>query len=128
MTRILIVEDDPRLAKTMDSLLSAESHTTVVVHSGEEGIERLRSERFNLLLTDLLMEKGTGFDVLEWARTNAPDLPVLICSSYARPELLKPHLEGLRHRIVKKPFEDKHLTSMVAELLLEDGERRPGPS
>jgi len=126
MAHILIAEDDARIAEKIQALLASERHTTVVTRSGREGIERLQGGPFDLVITDLMMEQGTGLDVLEWSRANAPDLPVLICSSYARSEALRPHLDGLRYRIVKKPFQADEFLGVVAELLgPPKGERRP---
>ncbi len=125
MTRILIAEDDTRIAANIQALLAAESHAAVVAHSGIEGIQLLKAGQFDLVITDLMMEEGTGLDILEWARTNAPGLPVIICSSYARPEALRSHLDGLRSRILRKPFETDELLRVVGELLQETG-RAPG--
>lgn len=121
MSLILIVEDDPRTAEKIAASVQAMSHTMVVTRSGEEGISHLKAGRFDLVVTDLMMEQGTGFDILDWLNENAPDLPVVICSSYARPESLRAHLAGRRHRIVRKPFRAEELAEAVAELLLEVG-------
>jgi len=121
MTRILIVEDDTRISEKIQASLAAESHAAVLTHSGIEGIRLLKAGQFDLVITDLMMEEGTGLDVLEWVRTNAPGLPVLVCSSYTRPDALRPHLDGLRSRILRKPFETDELLRVVGELLRETG-------
>jgi two-component system response regulator HydG len=125
MASILIAEDDSRIAEKIQSLLAAESHKTVVTRSGEKGIELLRGGQFELLITDIMMEQGTGLDLLEWARANAPNLPILICSSYARPDKLRTHLDGLRYRILNKPFDPDEMLRMVGGLL---SERREPPA
>ncbi len=71
---------------------------------GNEALARLKDKRYGLLLTDLMMEQGTGFEVLEWVLENAPGLPVVICSSYAKSEnlpddsVLSDHSETVAHR------------------------------
>lgn len=117
MATVLIVDDDLRTTEKLQALLASASHTTVVTRSGHEGIEHLKNSPFDLVITDLMMDQGTGLDVLEWSRANARDLPVLICSSYARPEALRPHLDGLRCRIMNKPFQPDLLLGVVGELL-----------
>jgi len=127
MAHILIADDDPRTAEKLQALLASASHTTVVTRSGHEGIDHLKLGRFDLVITDLMMEHGTGLDVLEWSRANARDLPVLICSSYVRPEALRPHLDGLRCRIVNKPFQPDELLGVVGELLRTEADPPRGP-
>jgi DNA-binding NtrC family response regulator len=63
------------------------------------------------------MDEGTGFEVLEWVRGNAPVLPVLVCSSYAKPENLKTFLTTQFYRIVRKPYRLDDLVGQVNELL-----------
>ena len=125
MAHILIADDDPRTAEKLQALLASASHTTVVTRSGHEGIDHLKNSPFDLVITDLMMDQGTGLDILEWSRANAPQLPVLICSSYARPEALRPHLDGLRCRIVNKPFQPDELLRVAEELLRPPGETNP---
>jgi DNA-binding NtrC family response regulator len=64
-----------------------------------------------------MMEEGTGFEVLQWIQENAPGLPVVICSSYAKGENLKAFLTTQFYRIVRKPFRTDHLVEQVRELL-----------
>lgn len=78
---------------------------------------RLKERRYDLLLTDLMMEQGTGFEILEWVRENAPGMPVIICSSYAKGENLKPFLTTQFYRIIRKPFRIEELVEQVRGLL-----------
>ena len=94
----------------------------MLTRGGNEGLVRLKEKRYHLLLTDLMMEQGTGFEVLEWVRQNAPNLPVLICSSYAKGENLKAFLSTQFYRIVRKPCQPNDLLEQVQELL----DKKPG--
>jgi len=117
MSEILIVEDEAhQRAEIQEALLQA-GYGVDGVANGNEALARLREKRYDLLLTDLMMEQGTGFDVLEWVRENAPGLPVIICSSYAKGENLKVFLTTQFYRIIRKPFGREDLVEQVRELL-----------
>lgn len=117
MSEILIVEDEAhQRAEIQEALLQA-GYGVDGVANGNEALARLKEKRYDLLLTDLMMEQGTGFDVLEWVRENAPGLPVIICSSYAKGENLKVFLTTQFYRIIRKPFGREDLVEQVRELL-----------
>src|SRR5436190_18079000 len=94
MAEILVVEDDAPQRSQIAVALVRSGHRVDEALGGNEALSRLHGNRYDLLLTDLLMDQGTGFDVLERVRENAPGLPVLICSSYAKAENLKTFLHG----------------------------------
>ena len=125
MTAILIVDDEaPQRAQIQGALIPA-GYAVDAALSGNEAVARLKEKRYDLLISDLMMEGGTGFEVLEWINLNAPGLPVIVCSSYAKPENLRPFLAAHPHRIVRKPFRPDDLVEQVRELLGEAGARTP---
>jgi two-component system response regulator HydG len=124
MANILVAEDDPQLRSEIAGALRRSGHLVDVASGGNEALARLQVRQYDLLLTDLLMDQGTGFDVLEWVRESAPGLPVLICSSYAKADNLKTFLATQFYRIVRKPFRTDDLVDQVRELLASvTGER-----
>jgi CheY-like chemotaxis protein len=117
MAEILVVEDDARQRSEIEGALREAGHRVETAAGGNEALARLKARRYDLLFTDLMMEQGTGFDVLEWVRANAPGLPVLICSSYAHGENLKAFLTTQFYRIVRKPCPTPDLMDHVRDLL-----------
>jgi CheY-like chemotaxis protein len=117
MADILVVEDDAPQRSQVVAALVGSGHRVDEASGGNAALSRLHGKRYDLLLTDLLMDQGTGFDVLAWVRENAPGLPVLICSSYAKTENLKTFLTTPFYRIVRKPFRTDDLVEQVRELL-----------
>jgi DNA-binding NtrC family response regulator len=117
MSEILVVEDDPQQRSEIQAALVQAGHRADIASSGNEGVAHLKKKRYDLLLTDLMMEQGTGFEVLEWVRENAPGLPVIICSSYAKGENLKTFLTTQFFRIIRKPLRMDDLVEQVRELL-----------
>ena len=117
MSDILVIEDDVKQRAEIEAALVGAGHRVDGASSGNEGLARLKEKRYHLLLTDLMMEQGTGFDVLEWVRENAPGLPVVICSSYAKGENLKTFLNTQFYRIIRKPCRMEDLVEQVKDLL-----------
>ncbi len=82
-SKILIIEDDHFLSSILKTRLGREGFNVVQAFDGEEGLEKLRSEKPGLILLDLIMPKKSGFEVLE-AISMDPELnkiPVLIASN-----------------------------------------------
>lgn len=117
MSEILAVEDDAQQRSAIEAALRQAGHRVDVAAGGNQALARLQEKRYHLLITDLMMEEGTGFDVLQWVQDNAPGLPVVICSSYAKGENLKTFLPTQFYRIVRKPFRTDDLVEQVRELL-----------
>jgi len=81
--RILIVDDDPGQRSLLDSFLRGQGFETVVASSGEHALEILRSESFNLMISDVRMPGLSGLETLRRARQEHGLLPVLLVTAYA---------------------------------------------
>ncbi len=84
----------------------------------EDATARLDTEpdRFDLLVTDFMLEDGTGVEVAQIFREKLPQAPVLIMSGYAPPEEVEA-LTGEDVRFLAKPFEPEALLPAVEELV-----------
>lgn len=81
--RILYVEDEPFIAKTLSKVLSDQGYELVVENDGEAGLERALRERFDIILLDILLPKMDGFEVLRRLK-ESPDtkqVPVIVLSN-----------------------------------------------
>ena len=121
----MVVDDEALQRAQIDRTLAQAGHEVDGAPGGNQALARLKEKRYDLLITDLMMEEGTGFEVLEWVRRNAPGLPVIVCSSYASPENLKAFLGANPYRIVRKPFSPDGLLGQVRGLLEDVGYRPP---
>src|SRR5262245_24178809 len=79
-SRILLVEDDRKLARLVVELLHAHGYTAVAVHDGQIGIERAREERWDLVILDVMLPGLDGFEVLRRLR-RISHLPVLMLTA-----------------------------------------------
>ena len=81
MVRVLIVEDERKLAQVLSSALQADHYDVVVAATGEDGFYRANAERFDLVLLDLMLPGRSGLEILQTLRQRHVDTPVLILTA-----------------------------------------------
>jgi DNA-binding response OmpR family regulator len=81
VVRVLIVEDERKLAQVVSSALQAEHYEVVVAATGEDGFYRANAELFDLVVLDLMLPGRSGFEVLQTLRQRHIDTPVLILTA-----------------------------------------------
>jgi DNA-binding response OmpR family regulator len=82
--KILVVEDERPLAHALELKLSYAGFMVQTASDGEEALEVLKKEPFDLVLLDLVMPKKDGFAVLEKLRETNKELPVIISSNLSQ--------------------------------------------
>ena len=120
--RILIVEDEKRLASTLAELLHQRGYTADVCHDGISGLDNARSGIYDLLVLDAMLPGMDGFTLLRELRGGGSSLPVLMLT--ARSEL-SDRVEGLdcgADYYLTKPFESEELLACIRSLLRRSGE------
>lgn len=120
--RLLVVEDRDSLRRMLERALAGEGYRVVAVASGEEGIERLSAEEFDLVLTDLKLPGASGLDVLEAARERRPGVPVVLLTGYGSVPTAVEAMRGGAYHFLEKPVEIDDLTRLVAEAIGETGD------
>ena len=111
--RILVVEDNLRLADTLADALRAENYMVDIANDGLQGYEDAASGIYDILILDLMLPKMNGYEVLSSLRSDGNHIPVLILS--ARSEL-DDKLQGFRvgaDDYVTKPFEIEELIMRI---------------
>ena len=79
--RILVVEDERKIAQILASALEAEHYDVVVAPTGEDGFVRVNAEVFDLVVLDLMLPGRSGLEVLQTLRQRQIDTPVLILTA-----------------------------------------------
>lgn len=107
--RILVVEDNLRLADTLADALRAENYMVDIANDGLQGYEDAASGIYDILILDLMLPKMNGYEVLSSLRSDGNHIPVLILSARAE---LDDKVQGFRvgaDDYVTKPFEIEEL-------------------
>ena len=124
--KILVVDDDPDIVEAVRAILEAHSHQVVAASNGEEGLAKLKEERPDLMILDLLMPKMDGFAVLKELqdprRSKYSNVPILILTSVRedasrRRYELETGLELNFDDYVEKPLDPHTLVERVGKLL-----------
>ena len=79
--RILVVEDERKLAQALQTALKAEHYEVVVAATGEDGFFRANAETFDLVMLDLMLPGRNGLEILETLRKRQVQTPVLIVTA-----------------------------------------------
>ena len=115
--RILIVEDEPRIADFLQRGLTTEGHFCVVANDGESGLSLALEGDFDLVLLDLMLPRMHGHEVCQQLRMSKVNIPVIILTAM---DSLDDVIAGLRmgaDDYVTKPFSFEELRARIEAVM-----------
>ncbi len=116
---LLYVEDDPLLGRINAELFNDIFQKVDVAKNGEEGLDKFRKHRHDLVITDINMPVMDGFEMIRGIREIKKEQPVMILSAYREIEYLSQVRElGIRH-FLTKPIDMKRFTDALLDVLHE---------
>lgn len=115
--RVLVVEDEKKVADFIRRGLQQERYAVDVAHDGEEGAYLAENFDYDLLVLDLMLPKLSGLDVLRQLRGKKPSLPVLILTARGSVEERVAGLDQGADDYLAKPFAFAELSARVRALL-----------
>jgi two-component system alkaline phosphatase synthesis response regulator PhoP len=113
MAKVLIVEDDRVIAEGMARHLATAGFDPVVVGKGEQGLARLRFERPDVVVLDLMLPERDGWSVIEAARSEGIATPIVVVSARGTEHDRVHALEIGADDYLVKPFSMKELVARV---------------
>ena len=123
--RVLVVEDEVKVAQALKKGLEASQFEVAVAHTGEEGFYLLNEEEYDLLILDLMLPGRDGLDVLKTIRRSGLETPVLILTAKDAVEDRVRGLDGGADDYLVKPFAFSELLARVRALLRRGGTDEP---
>jgi two-component system cell cycle response regulator CpdR len=127
MAHILLAEDDDSLRGFLRRALEKRGHDVCAVRDGEEAADAMASDRFDLILADIVMPGIDGIELAHRAREKWPDLPIMFITGFAAVALrARNEFEG-RTKIMSKPFHLRELVEEVEKALAHEGGRTTRP-
>lgn len=117
MAKILIIDDEARMATLVAGTLEDAGHRAVVCNSGADGLEILRQGGIDLVVTDLKMEPPDGLAVLGEVSKKYPDTGVILMTAYASAESAVSAMKAGAYDYLIKPFSLDELAILVERYL-----------
>ena len=119
MKKILIIEDESALQKTLGEILSQQGYEVLSALNGEIGLKLAQSKKPDLILLDLILPKIHGFDVLKKIKDNpeTKEIPVIVLTNLESIEDIKKAIElGATTYLVKANYSLEELTIKINQV------------
>jgi len=131
MKKILVVDDERHIVRLIQVNLERQGYHVVTAHDGKEALEKVASEKPDLVVLDVMMPYMDGFEVLRHLRRNpeTAELPVIMLTAKAQDmDVFRGYQEGV-DMYLTKPFNPQELLAFVRRIFRaretgEDGESR----
>jgi DNA-binding NtrC family response regulator len=124
MARILVVDDDEQICAIVSRLLRDEGHEPTTVVKASQAVAQLKNHHFDLVLTDIVMPKRGGIDLIMEIRAQQNKIPIIVMSGQI--PLGGDAVAGLVSRygaaaVLPKPFSADELATAVNHALVDTG-------
>ncbi|MEM9490473.1 MAG: response regulator, partial [Myxococcota bacterium] len=114
---VLVVDDEAGIVQSLTKIFEREGLHVLSACDGATGLELLRKHRVGVLLTDLMMPKTTGMDLLKAAKTVAPETDVVLMTAYGTVETAVQAMKEGAYDFVTKPLKRAHVVRIVRNAL-----------
>src|SRR5262247_2859135 len=116
-TRVLVVDDERSMRELLAIMLRQAGHDVTLAEGGEQAVEILKNEAFDLVITDLRMRKVDGLGVLRAAKELSPSAVVLVVTAFASTETAVEAMKLGAYDYVTKPFKLDEIKLTIANAL-----------
>jgi len=130
MANILLVDDDSDFRSMLKLMLTRMNHTVTVAPRGEDGFTQATTNKFDLLIMDLMMPDVDGYELTRRLRAEAAtrNVPILVVTARTQPADRESALEAGADGYLTKPVDNRELASRITEILASPRPDRPLPS
>ncbi|MBF0503660.1 MAG: response regulator [Candidatus Omnitrophica bacterium] len=113
-TKILVVDDDVEFTETLKDLLELEKCDASIIHNGYEALQKVRNEKFDIVLMDIKMPGINGVETLKEIKKIAPRLAVILMTGYSLEALIKDAFKEGALAVLDKPLDIPKLFGHLA--------------
>jgi len=115
VAKILVVDDEKKMVTLLVSALETQGHEVTGVHSGQDALDLISGQAFDVVLTDLRMEPVGGMDVLAGARRTSPQTAVIILTAYGEVATAVEALRQGAFQYLTKPINFQEVAHVVEQ-------------
>jgi len=115
--RVLIIDDEPDIRESLEALLSGESYHVDLAAKAMEGLKRLESTPYDLVLLDLMMPDKSGMQVLEEVRARDRETPIFMLTAYGSIEVAVQALKQGASDYFSKPWDNEKLLIEIDHMI-----------
>jgi len=118
--KILIVDDNPNMSVLLSDILEIFEYEGSQAENGEEALEKLGSDDYAMVFTDLRMPKMDGIDLLKAIKDKHPSMPVVVITGYSIGETQNMLLTQRADGFLNKPFKVNEIKELLDKILSPD--------
>jgi DNA-binding NtrC family response regulator len=115
--RILVIDDEPDIRDSLEALLTAERYRVDLAANATEGLKRLESSTYDLVLLDLMMPDKSGMQVLEEVRQRDNETPIFLITAYGSIEVAVQALKRGANDYFPKPWDNEKLLVEIGNMI-----------
>ena len=115
MAKVLVIDDEANLRKVLAALLRRDGYDVTVAQDGASGLAELEKNGADVVVTDLVMPKMGGMEVLKAVNATAPDVPVIILTAHGTVDSAVEAIKLGAFDYVTKPFDQTELSAAIAK-------------
>jgi CheY-like chemotaxis protein len=119
MAKILFCEDDATIQKLISVAFRASGHEIVMAHDGRKGLDLIRTERPDLIVTDLLMPVMTGLELCRAVRSDPSfrGIPIIVLTASVQRQQIEESVKEGATDFLPKPFTTDQLRDIIEQHL-----------
>lgn len=116
-TTILVVDDEAGIRDLLSMELESHGHSVQTAFNGEEALERLRAQKFDLVITDMMMPKLSGMDLLSAIKRAIPDTELIVMTGYGTVDIAVQAMKKGACEFIQKPFNLVDMMRLVRDAI-----------
>jgi putative two-component system response regulator len=110
---LLVVDDDPYVLESLSSLLAEFGYAVSTCQNGRDALEKMKGQRFDVVLTDIKMPEVTGIELLRNIRIIDPQIPVILLTAFAELDVAIDAIKRGAFDFITKPYDPEYLVHAV---------------
>ena len=117
MAQILVVDDDLNTCQSLTAALGKEGHQVFEAHSGEEALEKIRTQEVDLTIIDLMMPGMNGLEFFQTMKTLHPEVVAIMISARPTVDVAVSAIKSGIYDFITKPFKLGEIKKAIAKAL-----------